>query len=1080
METTNGLLKKSWCKDKTPELALFYNLACDRIAGFIGREEGIEAGEVINRIKSFGGNMPSGGDFSMATYVKLKNYLWKGYIYDRNSSGTPINDREIGFLKQILYKLDQIRNFQSHYYHSDEVLKFDKDLMHFVKRLYERAIYSLMEAYPAEVSEYWNRIQDRLKDNPGGSELFSKSKDEEDIFWLTREGKNFFLSLFLTRGEMKRFLKQRRGCKRDDTKDFRIKHEIYTYYCHRDGAARFHYNQDDDFLSQANETIVREILKKRQLYKINTYLNDVSTEITDPELFPLFLGQEKAVTAQDLITFCREKDLFKDLVLSIYEREDKVKKDKPKKNPPKKNPVVHIRHPDFDGICIEVGRKTFHRMVLDAIHSGEDFIIQKIASFSEERSDLINLVKTGPGLLSLPDDERQKMEALLNEYELFRIRTKRKALIRKFAQWHVALIHQLNTEKELRAKTLEKLKESPVTLRYLDLFYEEERKPRQKSRFMRFAVQYLIDFNVTPNLCWQWQAFEVRLNNEGQQVLTELTCLAPKNPGEGDWRLKFTHDDQILVSYNKGTKPQAEGEKKEPTQRMQTYLIGHRVMRNLLIAHLVGGKNIESLFETLEKELTGLRSGTDPTFELLEDIYIPPSLKKLAGYDLRSKTAKRIDTLAKRLEDIQKNKHNLRRAEKNRQIMRCYRFYEWQNRRSNGVEIFLRKHEYKLLSMYHYTMERGKLIKLLQAIGATNKIPKPVAQLLDKSEDLDSLFDNAINAARDWLAHQKHQLDIIPVKHVKKIARRLGVPVYENRKVDNSHVPFAIHPMLTIKAFYADELSRDKKFSLSAKIWKNKSIMSNLFDRNYNFDKYLDFFGGKELFAQTCKKEYRAMVGAVNQSLTHDGLLFWIAKKYDPLYRRVENMHDQEVEFFKFTIDKKPIKVIGKYRQFDDIIVAIRKKVVEKTVGQIFYQKKHAPEELTNIGITEEQGTYRVPFNVVKQEMDRIYHQSLAFIQAILSFEQDHIEGNAERADKEAQLSDGLPHLNFPAVLALSSLDESVKDELKEIRNTALHCNIPDGWSYEEKEKNSVLSPYLLPVLEKKKARKNLIKPGIN
>lgn len=596
--------------------------------------------------------------------------------------------------------------------------------------------------------------------------------------------------------------------------------------------------------------------------------------------------------------------------------------------------------------------------------------------------------------------------------------------------------------------------------------------------FMRFAVQYLVDHKITPHVNWQWQAFEVRPDKDGRQVLTELTCLSPEKPKDGNWRLKFTHDDQILCSYKKATSPQATGEKRHPRLIVQTYLMGYRVMRNLLIAHLVDNKDIELFFEKLESEVAHLYAKTQYTFQLLDNTSIPSSFKSQKDYDVRGRTRVRIEQLKKRLEFVWENRRTLSRSEKNRQIMLCYRLFEWEKRQTNGVEMFLRKNEYSLMSIYHYTMERGKQNNVLDEIQKTNRLPDQVTQLLDQSENLDALFGHAIETAIGWLTDKKEQIDFIPLKQVRGVARKLGVPVYDQKRMDNHHVPFAIHPVLTVKALYANELLERGNFSLAAKIWKNSALRSKLPDVNYTFHKYLEHFGGGSNYAQQYRKEYRAIIGTINESFTSDGLLFLIACKYDANYQRVENMHDQEVVCFSVTIDHKRIEVFVSYKQLDDIITAIRRRTVESTVRQIFYQRQHRAEALSEVGITEERGIYRVPFTVITHEIERVYHQSLAFIHAILSWEKSIIESNAERVNNHARGGDGLPHVNFKTVLSLSTLDQSTKEKLVEIRNTALHGKIPEDWSYQEQEINFVLSPYLLEIREQKREMKERYRAG--
>nr|MBK9649916.1 hypothetical protein [Bacteroidota bacterium] len=96
--------------------------------------------------------------------------------------------------------------------------------------------------------------------------------------FITREGRVIFLSFFLNSGEMSALLQQRQGSKNtSDIPNLKFKLQLYTYYCHREGAAFDNTGIKNEHLELLNETDKQKLLFGRHASRILNYLNDIPT-----------------------------------------------------------------------------------------------------------------------------------------------------------------------------------------------------------------------------------------------------------------------------------------------------------------------------------------------------------------------------------------------------------------------------------------------------------------------------------------------------------------------------------------------------------------------------------------------------------------------------------------------------------------------------------------------------------------------------------------------------------------------------------------------------------------------------------
>ena len=252
---------KSYTSDKTAELCLYYNIALDRMNDLISTYENKKI--YIEEI-----NWQTFGGFKTTTYLHLKTYLWKERISE-NFANLRLEDREI--IHGLLNKLVQLRHFQSHYYHDASVLKFDEKLWHFVLSKYANVRAKLSEEFE-QFGKYFTILDHDIAEFETANAGKKTDVYKHFIYFNNRseiqpEGKNFFLSFFLLKGEMNHFLKKRKRCKRDNGEKYQVKTKLLTWQCHRDASNRFFLAGKKEY-SDTNEQLRRQF---------NTVLNYLKT-----------------------------------------------------------------------------------------------------------------------------------------------------------------------------------------------------------------------------------------------------------------------------------------------------------------------------------------------------------------------------------------------------------------------------------------------------------------------------------------------------------------------------------------------------------------------------------------------------------------------------------------------------------------------------------------------------------------------------------------------------------------------------------------------------------------------------------
>jgi len=1069
---------------KTPEYAVFYNIAYWWISDMLKRlykntdiSKHEETSPFIDRFINDGQNIDS-PIFSDADYIKLRDYLWKGYMFDKNKSGSIITFNDKVLIHKMIAKLAEIRNFHSHYWHDNANLKFDFELKKWIEDLHDYAVNKLRIEYSKEIERYESK-----KDN-----LFDKHGSD---YFITKEGRNFFLSFFLKKSEISRFMQQRKGCKRNDKPEFKIKHLIYRYYTHRDGASRNRYSIEETVFSELDKESKSEINKARQVYKMLTYLNDIPSEVIDKKLFPLFCNNEIIENSTLIIKFINDNNFFSKCDFSEIENT---------KGDIIQNELLFSYTESRYNYKIRIA--ALHKLILDIIRDPEKenefyIILDTFGKFRDEFPEIINDIKKGEGNI----DE-------LNEYYTYKLKAndKTRGTLGK-------IIDDYIKGQSIKDKDYKDLLESAVSkaieLTYYNFYFETGQKPRSDNRFMAFAVNYLIDQNLVPNWEWLLEKFESEEiekkteNNDNKKVVKHIKTYSAFIPD--GYRLNIK-EDHVLLRL-----------KSEPEIIIA---VGENAMRNLLVTHFHNkpiNEVIEKTISDINKIKKAAKNNTTLTesLDLLNDKTIPRYLKLMMRDEtiVQNETInnsivqakERIERLVKYFEDLRNEKVKLTRREINTQLIRCYKYFDW-NYPDKSEFKFLRQNEYQLMSIYHYTLAKPKntqrnLSKLRKElfVDINKHLPTNLKLILEEETSLNDLFKTVLLETISRLKKWGNRFSSMNSVQKKDCLSKLGIHVPKIPVPDASNkanleqmknLPFMLHPALVFMAFgYGQNSTVFSKFRDDPK--NSKGLLTN----HYNFQSYLDLYSN-----DIDRKQSYKIVGTINNLKTLDTLIWQMAKKYlqeatsDILKNitseltskksgdfQVNQLHNFAFPVFKSEkSETKPFKVIVKFKQLGDFML-ITGKPLEKVALQ-FFNRYRTNEELEKIDVHIKDRFYEIPYVQIKQEMDRIYHESIILADMILDWEKTVVakvsEDEKQRLIEAAkQNKNGYKaHINFAGVCNYANLQAEDKEQLQKLRNHALHAKIPDkDWTYQQKLNDPIIQKLLniTPEKLKKYEKKN-------
>ncbi len=1080
---------------KTPELAIFYNIAFFRMAGYLnfllGNDYETDKDSLEKVVKIWKSKVSDNADtLKTADYSKLRNYLWKAYMLDKNTAGFILEESEIQMIREMIFKLYHIRNFQSHIWHDNQALVCSRELSFFIEELHENAIMAqtMDSKLNKEVDKYINNYSDIRKNKNGQRNNIKLFDIHDNKYYLKQDGRVFFLSMFLNRGEMNQLMQLSKGFKRNDIPEYKIKRRIFQYYTHRDGASRNYYGFEENILESLPQDQQEETLAARQTFKILSNLNDIPSESSNPHLFPLFLVNGYPVEkATQMIQWCVENsflpDLQKNLIIKAKGDEDSLTLEG----------YLELKLENSNNIAIKISVYAFHQLILDSIREKDNgrHIMEMLNVFINERQWIKNFLSDIPHFRDKTDEEQIEDRKKLDEYQLFKLRSN-DYLKEKLTNW----LDRFDkgalsiTDDKLLALTVA-LEQSYIELNYHAFFFEQERKPRAMDRFMEFSAQYLMDFNKTPQWEWMFEAFETK---EQQKEVWDY--------GVNKKVVKKVNTRNLIFSTTKPKKCRLVINEQHLTFRHQSYpeqlfAVGYRAMKNIMVA-VMENKSIEHLpvrllsdIQKLNKnealqdlnELSYLTINEIPHFMLKTQKHNIP-LDKVRK-ELIEKATKRIDYIISQLpsknetelSETEKKQPYRNRVDKNRQIMRCYLYYDWKYENNSKFK-FLRKNEYQRMSVYHYSLndinkkkmndKNNRYAFLLTDIAS--HMPDEIKTMIESSSDLDDLLNivsiNTIEKLTNW----KTSLPFTKGKSFIEILTKLGVSNLGQSHNSNKHIPFDIHPIIPLRMFFNTE-GDISKISLSKRT-RESVWASELYQAHYNYTNYLSTLNQENAILK------KKIIGEINNILSKDTILWFMAKNYmnrmNPAIRdlvinngignqqwQLGNLRQMKIPF-PMHIDTLGIVYVElKFHQLDDYLLIESKHMMKRIVKQLFYRYQNPVAE-EHVGVILQDGIYTVQYDEINREMQRVYQQSRLWVMHLLEWERKELEKiGAEEKDRLEKKEQGFNHINFGQILAKGSLTDELKVKLRALRNTAFHANIPGDWSYEQLEKDQEICELL-------------------
>ncbi|WP_421919867.1 hypothetical protein [Marinifilum sp.] len=1064
---------------KTPEYAVFYNIAYWWMSDFLKSlyEARIRKAKDENQNDDYSKYIyrfmqeEDNPTLSDADYLKLKDYLWKGYLFAKNSTKIDVSEKDKRMIHLMVEKLSDIRNFHSHYYHENSNLECEKEFCNWIDYLHDYALDQLLKEYPKEVEKYKDKLKKSVSRNSNHNYTPSLFDTHNHKNFISQNGRDFFLSFFLKRGEISRFMQQRSGCKRNDKPEFKLKHLLYRYYTHRDGASKNRYSIENTVFSQLNPESQTEIIHARHLYKMISYLRDVPVEIIDTKLFPLFLRGEEVKNSEQIIDFIYRNDLLSNCEFGTINN----------KSGETINNIVGFTYfgSDYE---FEIKLSALHKLLLDVIRNPErekDFY-NSLLTFSQFRDEF-------------PEKLDQFINGLVQEYEMqeyytFKLKANNKT---RGKLWQI--IDKVNNNKRIaykdKSELLHLIKNDAIELIYHNFYFELDRKPRRESQFMQFAVNYLIDHKVVPEWEWLMEKFETKEIKSEQNEKSQIKRIKSYNNciPEG-YRLSM-RKNQVLVRL-----------KSEPNH---LFGIGETCMRNLIFAHF-NDKPIENILGRFVKDLKQIQTAGQEQNEIPYEnlkLLCSKTMPKYLRLMMRDKEVldkenlphatqkahERIERLVSYFESIINGDILLNKKEINTQLIRCYKYFDWKYPHNSEFK-FLRQNEYQLMSIYHYSLAKPntkdyQLRKLRRKLFTDIRahLPNELNTILEGNITLQGLLDDVLNATVSKLKKWSNNLSGMDSDAKKACLNKLGIKTPMNPVPDANikhnleqmkNLPLLVHPALVMKAFRFEQHSH-----WFSDFRDNATNSKGLITENYQFEAYLDLmFGDTE---KQANKKWKAcehkIVGKVNQLKTLDTFVWKMAQVYlknsgsgfmKEIVRVLINKTDDSFQLNELhnttipvatgeTTDGTAYRVNVKFKQLSDFML-ITGQPLRKLVAQLFRRYQTA-DQLARNGIEEKGGRYQIDYSLIKQEMDRVYFESLMCTDYILQWEKSVVDKITESSKKELieNVQKTKAFLSFREVCKAANLSEEDENDLCELRNHAMHARIPESFSYHDKLKEA-------------------------
>jgi hypothetical protein len=225
---------------KLKELALYYNLAVDRLILFLNYYAGSSRTETYwkkqfaecRKLYEEGKTGTAENIIPAGVFAYLKVFLFNTASSDRTEV-IAINNQERYFLILFAEKLFALRNWHSHYCHNNSELYFKinnngQNCLNELGEFFEERLTNAAETKIGTDEDLRRYFKMELKKS------FTLFDSEYKI---TQEGRLFFLQFFITKSEMEQCLSAVKGFKKTEGAEWKLKRQLFSFYSKRDGSS---------------------------------------------------------------------------------------------------------------------------------------------------------------------------------------------------------------------------------------------------------------------------------------------------------------------------------------------------------------------------------------------------------------------------------------------------------------------------------------------------------------------------------------------------------------------------------------------------------------------------------------------------------------------------------------------------------------------------------------------------------------------------------------------------------------------------------------------------------------------------
>lgn len=264
--------------EKSGEIALFYNIAYNRLCQFIGQYENKKDFEIRNLLDNFLLIDEDKKPKIKNLYKKLLSTKTYFAIYEKimgeiKGGNMMLGRDEIILINQLLLTFQKVRDYYSHFYHQDTKAELATEIAKWLSKKSEEA--QLKYPNPNRKQPKFCVIKQKRKERPEGRTIttYSLTSPKEDITdFYYGQGVDFFLSFFLPRSFMSEYLNQRKGYKRtfnskEDDIDYTFFRNMCLHFSKRDSNRQNYLNEK----GKISPLTYQDYLKIRQ----QSYLNSL-------------------------------------------------------------------------------------------------------------------------------------------------------------------------------------------------------------------------------------------------------------------------------------------------------------------------------------------------------------------------------------------------------------------------------------------------------------------------------------------------------------------------------------------------------------------------------------------------------------------------------------------------------------------------------------------------------------------------------------------------------------------------------------------------------------------------------------